>query len=221
MFESKILLPYSEKRSANISSWSMIWKVMQRNVWSDIANWRTEQLKSYTKSQLLTTTNSKKNKLDLLENCQKYPLKWFWNSCTWHVLEDLLFSGQWTNLHVPSPIRDPSSRSLGFGYWSVPFFTWPTIEIQRKSTGEPVAWHSIKQPRLDWLFDNPTKTPTQHDNLDLSNVDFFHQTRSLLNLVRCFTFFEEWLKWSSKGRKPTMRHVSRTHRVALTESIWI
>ena len=82
MFESKIFarteekLPYSEKRSANISS-LMIWKVMQRNVWSDIANWRTKQLKSETKSQLLTTTNSKKNKLDLLENCQNYPLKWF------------------------------------------------------------------------------------------------------------------------------------------------
>ena len=30
----------------------MIWKVMQRNVWSDIANWRTEQLNSYTNAQL-------------------------------------------------------------------------------------------------------------------------------------------------------------------------
>ena len=27
----------------------VIWKVMQRNVWSDIANWRTKQLNSYTK----------------------------------------------------------------------------------------------------------------------------------------------------------------------------
>ena len=27
------------------------WKVMKRNVWNDIANWRTEQLNSYTKSQ--------------------------------------------------------------------------------------------------------------------------------------------------------------------------
>ena len=25
------------------------WKVMQRNVWKDIANWRTKQLNSYTK----------------------------------------------------------------------------------------------------------------------------------------------------------------------------
>ena len=47
-------------------------KVMQRNVWSDIASWRTKQLNSYTKSQLhaLTTINSKNN-WDLLENCQK------------------------------------------------------------------------------------------------------------------------------------------------------
>ena len=50
----------------------VIWKVMQRNVWSDIANWRTKQLNSYTKSQLhaLTTINSRKKNLDLLENCQ-------------------------------------------------------------------------------------------------------------------------------------------------------
>ena len=40
----------------------MIWKVMQRNVWSDIASWRTEQLNSFSKSQhhALTTFNLKK-----------------------------------------------------------------------------------------------------------------------------------------------------------------
>ena len=42
-------------------------KVMQRNVWKDIANWRTKQPNSYTKSQhhTLTTTNSRKKKWDL------------------------------------------------------------------------------------------------------------------------------------------------------------
>ena len=56
---------------------AMIWKVMQRNVWSDIANWRTEQLNSYTTSQLhaLMTIHSKKKNWDLLENCQRYALK--------------------------------------------------------------------------------------------------------------------------------------------------
>ena len=36
---------------------------------------------------------------NLLENCHKYALKLFWNGYTWHVLEDLIFHGQWTNLH--------------------------------------------------------------------------------------------------------------------------
>ena len=52
----------------------VICKVMQRNVWSDIVNWRTEQPSNCTKSQLhaLTTTNSRKKKWDLSENCQRF-----------------------------------------------------------------------------------------------------------------------------------------------------
>ena len=33
------------------------------------------------------------------KNCQKYALKLFKNACTWHVLEDLTFYGQWTKLY--------------------------------------------------------------------------------------------------------------------------
>ena len=46
----------------------------------------------------------------------------------------------------------------------------------------------------------------------------FHRTRSILNLVRCYTFSEDIeavIKMIIKGRSPTMCHVSRTHRVAL------
>ena len=51
----------------------MIWKVTLRNVWSDIASWRTKQPSICTKLQLhaLMTINSKKKNWDLLENCQK------------------------------------------------------------------------------------------------------------------------------------------------------
>ena len=44
----------------------------------------------------------------------------------------------------------------------------------------------------------------------------FHRTQSLLNSVRCSTFLEDneaVIKMIIKGRSPTMRHVSRTHRV--------
>ena len=50
----------------------VLWKVMPRNVWSDLANWRTKELNNYTKPQhhALTTTNSRKKKWDLcLSNC--------------------------------------------------------------------------------------------------------------------------------------------------------
>ena len=42
------------------------WKVMQRNVWKDIANWQTKQLNSNTKSQHYAwmTINLKKKKMD-------------------------------------------------------------------------------------------------------------------------------------------------------------
>ena len=61
-----------------------------------------------------------------------------------------------------------------------------------------------------------TKPALQSSTTFLNWVIFimFCQTRSLLNSVRCSTFFE-WLKIFIKGRSPTMRHVSRTHRFAL------
>ena len=46
----------------------------------------------------------------------------------------------------------------------------------------------------------------------------FRRTRILLNSVRCSRFLrtrKQWSKWSSKAGSPTMRHVSRTRRVAL------
>ena len=57
----------------------MTWKVMQRSAWTDIANWQTKQCNNETKSQhhALTTTNSKKKKWNLLENCVKCARNWF------------------------------------------------------------------------------------------------------------------------------------------------
>ena len=75
---------------------------------------------------------------------------------------------------------------------------------------------------------NQTKVPTQHNNFDLSDVDHVSsnakssQFGAMLCILRTT---KQWLKWSSKGRSPTMRYVSRTHRVScswlLPELIWI
>ena len=79
----------------------MTWRVMPRNVWNDIVSWQTERLNNSTKYQLhaLTTITSKKKNWNPRENFQKYVLKLFWNAYTWHVLDDPIFYGQWTNLH--------------------------------------------------------------------------------------------------------------------------
>ena len=58
MCESKISggatekLLYSEELGDTFLHGLMLWKVMQRSAWNDIANWRTEQLNNYYLSQL-------------------------------------------------------------------------------------------------------------------------------------------------------------------------
>ena len=65
---------------------------------------------------------------------------------------------------------------------------------------------------------NKIKVPTQHDNLNLFNVDRvpssgkFSRSSALLYV---FEDNEAVIKMIIKGRSPTMRRVSRTHRVAL------
>ena len=82
----------------------MIWKVMQSHVWSDILSWHTGRRNNTTKYLLHAsmTTTSKKKKWNPWENCQKYALKLLWNVNIWQELDDLIFYGQWTNLHDPS-----------------------------------------------------------------------------------------------------------------------
>ena len=57
----------------------LIWKVMRRNVWSDIVSYQTRRLNNSTKYLLPAsmTTTSKKKKQNLLENCQIHALLLF------------------------------------------------------------------------------------------------------------------------------------------------
>ena len=78
-----------------------VWKVMPRSVWNEIVSWQIGRLNNSTKYLLhaLMTTTSQRKKWNLLENCHMYAPKLSWNAYTWHVLDDLIFYGQWTNLH--------------------------------------------------------------------------------------------------------------------------
>ena len=96
------------------------WRVMPRNVWNDFVSWQTRRLNNCTKYQLhaLMTIISKKKNRNSWENCQKDALKLFWNAYTWHVLDNPIFYGQWTNLHDQSQ-NGPKLVTNGDVVWSL------------------------------------------------------------------------------------------------------
>ena len=65
---------------------------------------------------------------------------------------------------------------------------------------------------------NQVKTPIQYNELELCNVDYVSSNAKLSRFGVMLYIFEDneaVIKKIIKGRSPTMRHVSRTHRVAL------
>ena len=63
-----------------------------------------------------------------------------------------------------------------------------------------------------------TKNPIQHDDLELCKVDYVSSNVMSSQLGAMLYIFEDnetVIKMTIKGRSPTMRHVSRTNRVAL------
>ena len=116
---------------------------MPRNVWNYIVSWQTGQLNNSTKYQLhaLTTIISKKKNWNPWENCQKYALKLFWNACTWHVLEDLIFYGQWINLHDQTQ-NEQKHVTNDYVVWSLTF-------IIHVLTNNIVMWETLTN-NADW-----------------------------------------------------------------------
>ena len=152
MFESRISADAIEKRSCSGEIWNKhflmvpwYWKVMQRNTWKDIANWRTKQLNSYTKSQLhvLTFINSRKKKWDLKLENEKFAHKLFWNTCIWLVLVDLMFYGPWTSLLVSS--QNGSQIVTNAQY------VWFLTFITHVNSDNFVMWE-IQRNTADWDY---------------------------------------------------------------------
>ena len=124
MFQSRISagatenLPCSENLC--VSSWSCDMEGRAKEfVCNDVVSWRAKHRNNNTKSKhhALTTTNPKKE-LDLSENCLKIANGLFWNVYIWLVLVDLIFSGPWINLHVPSPYG-PKPVTHAWRVWSL------------------------------------------------------------------------------------------------------
>ena len=101
------------------------------------------------------------------------------------------------------------SWSLGFGYWSVAFFS-----IQPQKSKENVQ----RTCAMTHHHINTQRTKLRHNEQQNMRRRLIFLKRELFsNLVRCCTFLnnEAVIKTIIKGKSPTMRHVSRTNRVAL------
>ena len=102
--------------------------------------------------------------------------------------------------------------------WDLVIEAFHSSPNQFDNTKDQVRGNSSRNTTSDEHIQNQTKVPTQHDNLIWAMLIMSRRTRSFPDLARCCTFLritKPWLKWSSKSRRPRVRHVSRTHRVAL------
>ena len=122
-------------------------------------------------------------------------------------------------------------NSVPFTIWltdvsSIPLFLWILfIEVfhynpnqlskTKDSSAQGNLWHRVMSSTRQ---KNQTKVPTQHDNFDLSYVDHVPSNAKFSRFGAMLYVFEDneaVVKMIIKGRSPTTRHVSRTHRVAL------
>ena len=77
---------------------------------------------------------------------------------------------------------------------------------------------SVTNHRASKHINTQIKTQIQHNDLELTNVDYVSSNVKSSHcgaMLYIFEGNEAVIKMIIKGRSPTMRHVSRTHRVAL------
>ena len=89
---------------------------------------------------------------------------------------------------------------------------------QLNNTKDEVQGNLSRDTKSNKHPHNKTKVPTQHDSSDLNNVDCvpLNGKFSRFGAVLCiFEDNEAVVRMIIKGRSPTTRHVTRTHRVAL------
>ena len=105
--------------------------------------------------------------------------------------------------------RFSRSHSVGFGDWSISFRTKQNRRTQERAAGTPSAVFKSN-------MHNPI--PIQHTNVIPTNIDHIPSNTKNSNssaMLHVFGDNEAVIKMIIKGRSPTMKHVSRTHRDAL------
>ena len=115
----------------------------------------------------------KKKNWNPWENCQKYALRLSWNIYSWHLLEDPIFYGQWTNL------RDRSQN--GPKHVTNAWFVWSLTFIIHVITNNIVVWKTLRN-NADW---DSFKTPILEEILTIQNL---HQVEhcAFLEVIRLF-----------------------------------
>ena len=105
---------------------------------------------------------------------------------------------------------------LIFGVWF--FEVFHSSPTQSKKTKDQTRGNSLRDTTSNKNTQDQTEDPTKHNNLELSNVDYVSshaKSSSFGAMLYVFDDNEAVIKMIIKGRSPTVRHVSRTHRVAL------
>ena len=102
--------------------------------------------------------------------------------------------------------------------WDLVVEVFHSSPNQLNKTKDQVRGNSSRNTTSNKHTQSQTKAPTQHDNFDLSNVDCVPSNAKFSRFGAMPYIFEDneaVIKMIIKGRSPTMRHVSKTHRVAL------
>ena len=105
--------------------------------------------------------------------------------------------GQYSRFHSP-----------GFGDWSIPFRTEQHRWTQERATENPPAMvksnmhNTVPTKHTKVIPTNIDHTPSNTKNSDSSAMYVFEDNEAVIKMI-------------IKGRSPTMRHVSKTHRVAM------
>ena len=142
-------------------------------------------------------TRSCQKKLDVQE--ADFSFTQFYRS--WNCFSRCKFTHGWNS----------SSWSLAFWSWKR-FHSSTTPKIKYEETRRVTHTTSNEHTK------NQSKVPTQPDTFDLSHVDCVPSNAMVSRFGAMLFIFEDneaVIEQIIRGRSPTMRHVSRTHRVAL------
>ena len=145
--------------------------------------------------------------------------KWYIRTKSWMCKKQTSVSHSSTDAEILS--LDAGLRTDGIpalDLWDLVFEVFHSSPNQTKESKGRVQRNLLRDTPSNKHTHNRTKTPNQHDSLEMSNLDFVSSNAKSSQVGAMLYIFEDneaVIKIIIKGRSSTMWHVSRTHRVAL------